>query len=136
MDSEFALDEIEEVAGQFLTLIANHKVIAFHGEIGSGKTTFIAALCRLLGVSDKVSSPTFSIINAYKMDAQVVYHIDLYRVKNEREAIDAGVEDCLNSGNLCFVEWPEKAAQLFTENTVHVYINSTGINKRKLRINL
>ena len=136
MDSEFALDEIEEVTGQFLTLIANHKVIAFHGEMGSGKTTFIAALCKTLGVLDKVTSPTFSIINAYKMNGRMIYHIDLYRVKNEREAIDAGVEDCLISGNLCLVEWPEKAAQLFTENTVHVYINSIGINTRKLRINL
>ena len=136
MDSEFLLDEIGKVAGQFLKMIATHKVIAFHGEMGSGKTTFIAALCKTLGVSDKVSSPTFSIINSYKMGGQMVYHIDLYRVDNEREAIDAGVEDCVNSGNLCFVEWPEKAARLFTENTVHAYLNSTGINTRKLRINL
>ncbi|HMJ48735.1 MAG TPA: tRNA (adenosine(37)-N6)-threonylcarbamoyltransferase complex ATPase subunit type 1 TsaE [Ferruginibacter sp.] len=136
MGSEFTLDEIDEAAIQFLKNINDQKVIAFHGEMGVGKTTFISAVCKALGTTGKISSPTFSIINAYKMAVGVIYHIDLYRLKDEREAIDAGVEDCLYSGNVCLVEWPEKAARLFTENTVHVYLNLTGINTRKLRINL
>lgn len=137
MDSNFSLEDINEAATRFLEAINNQKVIAFHGEIGAGKTTFISAVCKALGATDKISSPTYSIINAYKTAAgEIIYHMDLFRVKDYMEAIAAGVEDCLYSGNRCLVEWPEKAAQLFKENTVHAYLISTGINTRKIRIKL
>jgi tRNA threonylcarbamoyladenosine biosynthesis protein TsaE len=136
MDSEFALQDIDKAARWFLEVIGDNKLLAFHGDLGAGKTTFISAVCKVAGVTEKVSSPTFSIINAYKSNATLIYHIDLYRVNGEREAINAGVEDCIYSGNMCFIEWPEKASRLFTENTIHAYLISTGINTRKLTINL
>ena len=135
MDSKFSLEKINEVAASFLNEIKEHRVVAFHGEMGAGKTTFINALCRQLQVTDTVSSPTFSIINHYKTkDGNTLYHMDLYRLKDEEEAIMAGVEECFYSGNYCFVEWPEKAPTLFPESTIHCYLSSTGNIERKLQI--
>lgn len=137
MDINISLAAIDKAAAQFLSLIKNSRTIAFHGEMGAGKTTFIHALCEVLGVKDAVGSPTFSIINQYQTAGnEIVYHIDLYRLKDEEEAIQTGVEDCLYSGNYCFVEWPEKAAGLFPENTLHVYIVPVDNDSRKLTINL
>ena len=135
MDSKFSLEKIDDAAANFLQDIKEHRVVAFHGEMGAGKTTFINALCRQLQVTDIVSSPTFSIINQYKTkDGNPLYHLDLYRLKDEEEALLAGVEDCFYSGNFCFVEWPEKAPALFPESTIHCYLTSTGNNERKLQI--
>ena len=137
MEVNFTLDEIEETANKLLAASANIKVFAFYGEMGAGKTTFIHALCKVLGVTDVVTSPTFSIINQYKTTtAQTIYHMDLYRLKDENEAINAGIEDCLYSGNICLVEWPEKAAGIFPDDTLHVTITSVDDNTRKLKFNL
>ena len=134
---DFTLNEIENAAAQLLAVVGERKLIAFHGEMGAGKTTFIHAVCQLLKINDVVGSPTFSIINEYNTDAgNIVYHLDLYRLKDEPEAIAAGVEDCLYSGNLCMVEWPEKAPGIFPHDTIHCYLRSTGNNERKLQINL
>jgi tRNA threonylcarbamoyladenosine biosynthesis protein TsaE len=134
---DFTLDEINDAAKKFLSLAGNSKVIVFHGEMGAGKTTFIHAVCLALGVQDVTSSPTFSIINEYKsMQGERIYHMDLYRIRNEQEAIMAGVEDCLYSGQLCLVEWPEKAPGIFPDDCLHVYLQPTGNNRRKLQINL
>jgi tRNA threonylcarbamoyladenosine biosynthesis protein TsaE len=125
MDVHFTLENIQAVAKQFLDFIADKKVIALHGQMGAGKTTFVHAVCDVLKVTSNVSSPTFSIINEYSTaDGQIVFHIDLYRLKSEREAINAGVEDCLYSGNLCLVEWPEITPGLFREDVVHCYLAS------------
>jgi len=133
----FKLDEIGNAAKDFLSAIGDKKVIAFHGEMGAGKTTFIHAVCDRLKVKDVVSSPTFSIINVYNSgDSDSIFHLDLYRLKDEDEAIAAGVEDCLYSGSLCLVEWPEKAAGLFPYDTVHCYLKLINDNERKLQINL
>ena len=105
--------------------------------MGAGKTTFIHALCEGMGVKDVVSSPTFSIINQYKAgNGQTIYHMDLYRIKDESEALNAGVEDCLYSGNTCLVEWPEKAPGIFPDDTLHISITYVDDNTRKLQINL
>ena len=105
--------------------------------MGAGKTTFIHALCQAMGVEDVVSSPTFSIINEYKTkQGKTVYHMDLYRIKDQNEAINAGVEDCLYSGNICLVEWPDKATGILPDDTLHLYITSIADNTRKLKINL
>ena len=137
MDVSFSLETIQEAAKEMLEAIGDRKVIAMHGEMGAGKTTFVHAVCDVLGIKDAVSSPTFSIINEYRTASGIpVYHLDLYRLKDEEEAISAGVEDCVYSGKLCLVEWPEIAPGLFPPDTVHCYISITGNNQRSLRINL
>lgn len=137
MDVIFSLETINEAADQFLQFIKNQKVFAFHGQMGAGKTTFIQAVCQAKGVRGTMGSPTFSIINEYKtLQGETLFHIDLYRLQNEQEAINAGVEDCLHSGNACFVEWPERAPGIFPENTVHCYLQTLENNYRKLKINL
>lgn len=137
MEVNFTIDNIQETAIQLLPALAGYRVFAFHGEMGAGKTTFIQALCKAMGVEDTISSPTFSIINQYKTrNGQTIYHMDLYRIKGEAEAINAGVEDCLYSGDICFVEWPQKAAAIFPEKTLHITITSVEDNARKLKLNL
>ena len=138
MELQFTLGEIKQAAITFWKAVADKKVFAFQGSMGAGKTTFIHALCDVNGVKDVVGSPTFSIINEYAFseDGQVkkIFHIDLYRLKDEEEAVRAGVEDCLYSDHICFVEWPEKAPGLFPADTVHVFIEATGSETRRLTI--
>jgi tRNA threonylcarbamoyladenosine biosynthesis protein TsaE len=135
MDVSFSLNNVNEAALQFLHAIEGKKVIALHGEMGAGKTTFVHALCDVMGVKDAVSSPTFSIINEYmSAEGKIIYHLDLYRLKSVQEAIEAGVEDCLYSGNLCMVEWPEIAPALLPHDVVHCYLSVTGDSERALVI--
>jgi tRNA threonylcarbamoyladenosine biosynthesis protein TsaE len=137
MELNFTLDEIQETAKKFIEATAGYKVFAVNGEMGAGKTTLVHAICEAAGVKDNIASPTFSIINHYSTTkGEIIYHIDLYRLKDEDEAIQAGVEDCLYSGNCCFVEWPQKAPGIFPDNTVHVSIAVIDMNTRKLKINL
>lgn len=137
MEVNFSLNDIDTIAKELMAQTGKYKVFAFHGDMGAGKTTFINALCRAMEVEDIVSSPTFSIINQYNTKkGQTVYHMDLYRIKDENEAITAGVEDCLYSGNICLVEWPDKAAGILPEDSLHLYISSIADNARKLKINL
>lgn len=125
MELPFTLDDIDQAARNFWELAGEHKVFAFHAPMGTGKTTFIAALCRAKGVSKPASSPTFSLINEYQTTTgSPVFHIDLYRLRNEAEARDAGVEDTLYSGQICLVEWPEKAPGIFPPETLHLCIES------------
>jgi tRNA threonylcarbamoyladenosine biosynthesis protein TsaE len=137
MELNFTLDKIKETAQQLLSLSKDKKVFALHGEMGAGKTTFVHALCEVMGVKDVITSPTFAIINQYTTAAnENVYHLDLYRLKDEQEAFHAGVEDCLYSGCYCFAEWPEKAPGIFPNDTVHITLTVTGNNERKLGFNL
>lgn len=138
MEWTFSLDNINEVAKDFWKATEGKTVFAFHGAIGAGKTTFIHALCDVKGVKDVVGSPTFSIINEYQYDCEgtkrALFHIDLYRLKNEEEAIRAGVEDVLLSGYTGLVEWPEKAPGIFPDNTVHAFIEPVNNEIRRLKI--
>ncbi|MBL7748049.1 MAG: tRNA (adenosine(37)-N6)-threonylcarbamoyltransferase complex ATPase subunit type 1 TsaE [Chitinophagaceae bacterium] len=138
MEWIFSLDMINEVAKNFRTATDGKLVFAFHGQMGAGKTTFIHALCDAMGVKDVVGSPTFSIINEYEYDCsgtgKVLFHMDLYRIKDEEEAVRTGVEDALFSGCVCLVEWPERAPGIFPEDTVHVYIELVDSQTRRLKI--
>jgi tRNA threonylcarbamoyladenosine biosynthesis protein TsaE len=97
--------------------------VAFDGEMGSGKTTLIKAVCECMGCVDGVNSPTFSIINEYFTNNGVtVYHFDFYRLKSLREALDLGVEEYFYSGNFCFIEWPQLVESLLPENHIHIHI--------------
>lgn len=134
MELEFRLDDIDNAAKQLMNAINGRTVVTFSGEMGAGKTTLIQALCRNMGVTGTMGSPTFSIINEYECRGKPVYHIDLYRCKDEEEAIRAGVEDCLFSGCLCLVEWPSKAPGLFPEETIRVSIAENSDQTRKITV--
>ncbi len=143
MQWQFSLEEINGMASLFWKTVGDATVFAFHGQMGVGKTTFIHALCDAKGVKDVVGSPTFSIINEYQYvpiasgsaeTKEVLFHIDLYRLKDEEEAIRAGVEECLYSGNTCLVEWPDKAPGIFPDTTIHVSIETVNEKTRQLRI--
>jgi tRNA threonylcarbamoyladenosine biosynthesis protein TsaE len=137
MEFIFDLGDIRTVAKSFLELANDYKVFAFSGDLGAGKTTFINALCMELGVTGNVSSPTFSLIQEYEAgNSKIIYHIDLYRIKNKEEAIEAGIEDCIYSNEICFVEWPEKAPALFPNNTIHSTFEILSPQSRKLIVEL
>ena len=117
--------------------MGDETVYAFYGEMGAGKTTFINALCRALGVEeDPTGSPTFSIINEYRSDttAELIYHFDLYRIESTDQALDIGVEDYFDSGALCLLEWPERIADILPDDTVRVDITETPDGSRLLTI--
>jgi tRNA threonylcarbamoyladenosine biosynthesis protein TsaE len=135
MEMTFTLETLSDTARVFLVKYKGKNVFAFHGEMGAGKTTFIHALCDVLKVTGRVTSPTFSIINEYRAAERVVYHVDLYRIKDDEEAIRAGVEDCLYSGNLCFVEWPSKAPSIFPDETVHLHVREVDPRTRTISDN-
>lgn len=117
------LDGLEAAADRFVELMGDHTVFAFYGEMGAGKTTFINALSRRLGVEeDMANSPSFSIINEYRSDttAELIYHFDLYRLESLEEAMDIGVEDYFDSGVLCLLEWPERIEPMLPDDSVRV----------------
>lgn len=122
MQLESTLENIRQTARRFWELIDGRKVIAFYGNMGAGKTTLIHALCDEKGVTSTVGSPTFSIINEYSYPGGRIFHIDLYRLKDEEEAVRAGVEDCLYSGDICLVEWPGRAEGILPEDTARIEI--------------
>lgn len=131
------LDDLPRAAKEFAALMDDRTVYAFNGEMGAGKTTFISALCRELGVEeDPAGSPTFSIINEYRSDttAELIYHFDLYRIENIEEAFDIGVEDYFDSGALCLLEWSEKIADILPDDTVNVDITVNPDGSRTLTL--
>lgn len=121
------LSDLDKAAEDFLKKTAGHRLIAFYAPMGAGKTTFTTAICKCLGVTDPVCSPTFTIVNEYVTSAgQTVYHFDFYRIAKLSEAIDIGIDDYFYSGNLCLMEWPENIEELLPEETlkVHIQVNS------------
>lgn len=128
-----SVDQLPAIAADLLREHADERVFAFFGPMGAGKTTFIQAVCEVLGVTDKVTSPTFAIINEYfDRDEQSVYHFDFYRIKNIIEAMDIGYEVYFFSGRYCFIEWPEKIIELLPEKSVYVKIEETGPNGERI----
>lgn len=118
-----SLADIDNAARIFLSEIGENRLLAFYGNMGAGKTTFTVALCKALGVEDAVNSPTFAIVNEYSCtDGSTVYHFDFYRIRNNAEAMDIGVEDYFYSGNLCIMEWPENVEDLLPEETKKIRI--------------
>ncbi|WP_433778037.1 tRNA (adenosine(37)-N6)-threonylcarbamoyltransferase complex ATPase subunit type 1 TsaE [Flavobacterium anhuiense] len=134
MNIVFSLDQIQEVAEQIIASNPN-KIILFNGEMGVGKTTLIKQLCKSLGITDATSSPTFSLVNEYQIPSgKKVYHFDFYRIKQETEALDMGVDDYLYSGNWCFIEWSEKIASLIPEEHSTINIKLLSDSKRELEL--
>lgn len=123
--------ELPQAARELMADMGDRTVIAFHGEMGAGKTTFINALCRELGVeTDPTTSPTFALVNEYRSDttAELIYHFDLYRLESLEEAMDMGVEDYLDCGAVCLIEWPDIIDPLLPADAIDltITVNSDG----------
>lgn len=133
-----SLEQLPAAADKFVETMGDATVYAFYGDMGAGKTTFINALSRRLGVEDDVTnSPSFAIINEYRSDttAELIYHFDLYRLEDIDEALEIGVEDYFDSGALCFLEWPERIADILPDDTVRVDIKVNDDDSRDIIIN-
>jgi tRNA threonylcarbamoyladenosine biosynthesis protein TsaE len=133
-----SIDGLASFAQHFWQQTGDAKVFLFFGEMGAGKTTIIEALCAAKGVKERMGSPTFSIINQYGYTEngveKIIYHVDLYRLKDEEEIIAAGVEDCVYSGDTCMIEWPQKAPGLFDDTAVKIFIETTGPTERCINL--
>ena len=118
------IEHIREAAREFIEHIGDHRVFAFYGKMGAGKTTFVKAICEELGVEDVITSPTFAIINEYTTspNPQTIYHFDFYRIKKLEEVYDMGYEDYFYSGSLCLIEWPELIEELLPDDAMRVHI--------------
>ena len=135
MEIQFSLAEINDAARKILHSNPE-KVILFNGEMGAGKTTFINALSKVMGVNDTTGSPTFSLVNEYKTtDNQIVYHFDVYRLKSESEAYDMGMDEYLYSGNWCFIEWAEKIPNFIPQahSVINIKALPNGMRQLSLR---
>lgn len=131
------LGELGNVARTLLTEAGDVRIWLLHGEMGAGKTTLVKEFCRQLDVVDMISSPTFSIVNEYATAAKhKVYHFDFYRIKNEAEALDIGVEEYLYSGAHCFIEWPEKIPSLIDSRHAEVFIRTDNDAHRTIAFSL
>ena len=118
----FRSEHISEAAREFVNYIGDRRVFAFYGSMGAGKTTFVKAVCEVLGVEDVITSPTFAIVNEYETPSSSIYHFDFYRIKKLEEVYDMGYEDYFYSGSLCFIEWPELIEELLPDDAVKVSI--------------
>lgn len=124
-------EELEEVALEILKKASAFRILCLHGDLGAGKTTLIKVICRKLGVSDEVQSPSFSIVNEYQdSKREPVYHFDFYRLKSEEEAYDLGYEDYFYSGHFCFIEWPEKVKSLLELKKADIFIELIAGKRR------
>lgn len=135
----YSLSNIGNACHHLWQYADQYRVFAFSGEMGAGKTTFIHALCEMLGVEDAVSSPTFAIINEYhfsfKGNDQKIYHMDWYRMRDTEEAINAGIEDCVNDSTAySFIEWPEKARELLPAKHLWISITETAPGERLMQV--
>ena len=127
------IDEIGEAAKTFVDAMGDRTIFAFYGKMGAGKTTFIKAVCEALGVRDVINSPTFAIVNEYlDGNGYPIYHFDFYRIKNIQEVLDIGYEDYIDSGCVCFMEWPELIEDILPLDAVKVTIKEMEDGSRTL----
>jgi len=128
------LAELDATAESILSFAPQNRVFVFYGEMGAGKTTLIKSLCKVLGVTDNISSPTFAIVNEYRAVNNTVFHFDFYRLKKETEAMDMGFEEYLYSNNYCFIEWPEKIPELLPESYISIKIQVVADSARYITV--
>nr|WP_121274033.1 tRNA (adenosine(37)-N6)-threonylcarbamoyltransferase complex ATPase subunit type 1 TsaE [Pedobacter schmidteae] len=128
------LANLDDAAKKIVEVAQDERFFIFEGEMGAGKTTLIKALARAMGVTEVVSSPTFSIVNEYDANGRIIYHFDFYRIKNLQEAYDIGYEEYFYSGNTCFIEWPEKIESLLPQHYLKIAISVLNENDRLLSI--
>lgn len=134
MNKNYSLNELHQIAEDILKN-AQNKVLLFYGDMGVGKTTLIKEICKTLGVLDVAHSPTFSLVNEYQTTtSDIVYHFDFYRIEQEEEAYDMGVEDYLYSNNWCLIEWPENVKNLLPLDAVAIKINLLENGQRNIQL--
>ena len=133
MQKEYDLSEIETIAAAILKE-SQHKIIAFYGEMGVGKTTLIKVLAKQLGVHELTNSPTFSIVNEYRAPNDILYHFDCYRIEDEMEAYDIGIEEYIYSDAWCFIEWPERIKNILPEEITKVNIKKINEQVRSIHL--
>tara|TARA_B100001142_G_scaffold326868_1_gene383266 strand:+ start:697 stop:1107 length:411 start_codon:yes stop_codon:yes gene_type:complete len=122
-----------KIIGKYLIEDLSTKVVRIDGPMGAGKTTLISSICKSLGVEESISSPTFSLVNTYKSRNGIIYHFDFYRIQNAHEALDIGLEEYLESGNLCFMEWAEKITPHLPLNYDHYKLEVIDKEHRKIK---
>lgn len=132
----YHIDQIEEAGKKVIDFINSEKVVTFSGDLGAGKTTLIANIGKQLGSGDNISSPTFSLIQQYDFPKGTIYHLDMYRINDVQEAIDAGIEEILAGNDLCFIEWAERIQPLLPLNYAKVRIDLVNAAERILHIEL
>jgi tRNA threonylcarbamoyladenosine biosynthesis protein TsaE len=135
MDQVYTLEQTDQIATQLVQNYAAHPVWAFQAPMGAGKTTLIAAIGKAMGIQEAMSSPTFSIMNEYEVQGKLIYHMDWYRLENEAEARQAGVEAALEESDMSLVEWPEKAPNMVPDNAVWIHIEILDPNRRRIYTN-
>ena len=129
------LSSIDDAARELIETLPDKRIFAFYGEMGAGKTTLIKALCRVLQVTDVTSSPSFGLIYEYRTSgSDSVYHFDFYRIEHLEEAYDIGYEEYIDSGQYCFIEWPDKVASLLPPETVNVNLKIVENNERTMEV--
>jgi len=130
-----SIEHIHDIARQFIEIIGDSRVLAFYGKMGAGKTTFIKALCEVLGVEDVITSPTFAIVNEYTNgEGDPIYHFDFYRIKRLEEVYDMGYEDYFYSGNLCLMEWPELIEEILPDDALRITISEDEDGTRTIDV--
>jgi tRNA threonylcarbamoyladenosine biosynthesis protein TsaE len=126
------VEELSKAAKMLMESLGEKTLVALHGQMGAGKTTFIKSICRIMGVTDIVNSPTFSIVNQYETDdGSLIFHFDFYRLESAQEALDIGIFDYWDSGALCLMEWPGKVEKLLPEECVYLDIIEDEINGKR-----
>jgi tRNA threonylcarbamoyladenosine biosynthesis protein TsaE len=129
-----SINELAQAADELLNAFPDDRIFAFYGKMGAGKTTFIKALCRVMGSTDNITSPTFALVNEYDTASTAkIYHFDFYRVRNSEEALDIGLDEYLYSEQYCFMEWPEKVESLLPEKLVEVHIEEQSPSSRQIK---
>jgi tRNA threonylcarbamoyladenosine biosynthesis protein TsaE len=132
-----SLQQIDQASARFLEITGDNRKFAFTGAMGSGKTTLINAICRQLGTVNRVTSPSFALVNEYRTrSGEVIFHFDFYRIKSIEEAFDLGYEEYFYSNAWCFIEWAEKAAEILPDDFVRVNIEVLKDNTRQVRVQL
>ena len=129
-----SLDDLEQLSNEILMTCTKSQIFTFEGQLGAGKTTLIKSLCRYLGYTDEVTSPTFSLVNEYQTPSSMIYHMDLYRLNSENELLDIGFEEYLDGDAFCFIEWPQIAENLIVQSHYKIKILLNEDLSRKIEI--
>jgi tRNA threonylcarbamoyladenosine biosynthesis protein TsaE len=134
MNKNYSLENLNKIAKEIISIVEN-KTLLFYGHMGVGKTTLIKELCKELGVLDNISSPTFSLVNEYQSSKKdKIFHFDFYRITDEEEALDMGIEDYFYGNNWCLIEWPENIENLLPLDAVEIHLTILDEGKRNIQI--